>query len=157
MRVVDAIYQTVAKAGADVLAAHMGMPVSTLRKKADFKNTTHYFRPEELVALQAFAGDYSINHALAAELGGQFIEPGNFANVSDQALLSLFTSLMARNGDFAKDFQKAWDDGSLSPKEFQSLRGDLYQVKQVCAEIEARMASMVEERPKLVSMDRGRK
>jgi hypothetical protein len=150
MRIADAIFNLVLKAGAGVLAAHMNMPESTMYKKADIKNTTHFFRPEELVAVQVFANDYSINHAFAEAVGGQFIEPANFAHLSDEALLDLFTSLMQRNGIFAGDFQQAWSDGRITPKEFNQLCSDLYQVKQVCAELQSRMGTMVDERPRPV-------
>lgn len=146
MRLEDAIYRTVHK-DLEVLATRMGMSPNTMQHKANPNVDNAYFRPRELTEIMDFQRDYSILHAMAGELGGQFVEPKDFANVSDEALLDMFASLMAGIGEFASDFKRAWADGSLNGKEFKRLCIDLYQVKQVCAELELRMATMVERRP----------
>lgn len=153
MRVEDAIYKTVHR-DLEVFATRMGMSPNTMNHKANPNREDAYFRPRELITLMQLSGDYSILHAASAELGGQFVEPKNYANVSDAALLNMFTALMARNGEFADDFQRAWDDGSLSEKEFTGLCDDIYQVKQVCAELQLRMAAMVERRPPVANVER---
>lgn len=161
MRLEDAIYQTVHRIGCAELAVKLSTREktesgSTVNHKANPNDATHYFRPRELVSMQVFTQDYAITHAMADELGGQFIEPANFAHLSDEALLDLFASLMAQSGEFAGDFKEAWRDGRLSAKEFKTLCEDLYQVKQVCAELQARMATMVQERPRVVALEKVR-
>ena len=148
MRLEDAIFLTAHEFGIEVLAAKWNASRNTVQHKANPNDAAHYFRPRELVDLQTFAQDYRIAHAMAGELGGQFIAPANFAHLSDEALLDLFTGLMGQVGDFSKDFRDAWSDGRITPREFGAIRDDLYRVKQVCAEIEARMATLVETRPK---------
>ena len=154
MKLEDAIYSCVHRFGLEELAIKLGMSKNTLQHKANPHDESHYFRPRELIAVQAFSRNYAIAHAMAAELGGQFIAPANFAHLSDEALLDLFTDLMAKVGDFSKDFRVAWADGSLSLKDFRELHDDLYQVKQVCAELEARLQMLIETRPKVASIER---
>ena len=156
MRLEDAIYSTVHGYGTDLMAARLGASANTVQHKANPHDATHYFRPRELVSIQAFAQDYAIAHAMAGELGGEFIAPAHFAHLSDEALLDLFASLMASCGAFAGDFKAAWSDGRLSTPEFTALCGDLYQVKQVCAELQARMATMVDARPRVVALEKVR-
>lgn len=154
MKIEDAIYSTVHSFGLEELAVKLGMSRNTLQHKANPHDEGHYFRPRELVAIQALTRDFAIAHAMAGELNGQFIEPANFAHLSDEALLDLFTGLMAQVGDFSRDFRVAWANGSLTPKEFSGIRDDLYKVKQVCAELEVRLATLVETRPKVASIKR---
>ena len=156
MRLDDAIYQTVHKVGAEEMAIKLNASPNTVQHKANPNDATHYFRPRELVAMQVFAKDFSIAHAMAAELGGEFVEPANFAHLSDESLLDLFASLMAQSGEFAGDFKEAWRDGRLSAREFATLCADLYQVKQVCAELQARMATMVQTHPRVVPLEKVR-
>lgn len=148
MKLEDAIYHTAHDFGIDELALKLGASRNTVQHKANPHDATHYFRPRELVAIQALARDYRITHAMAEELGGQFIAPANFAHLGDAALVDLFAGLMERIGAFAADFRTAWADGRLDQKEFGGIRDDLYKVKQVCAELEARMATLVA-RPKV--------
>lgn len=153
MKTETAIYETAHRIGIEELAVMLSSPqkresANTMQHKANPHDPSHYFTPRQLVTMQAMSGSYSIMHAMAAELGGQFIEPKRFAHLSDDKLLELFTTLMVRNGDFAGDFQRAWADGSLTPKEFAAINDDLYQIHQVCAELAARMVLLVDERPK---------
>lgn len=161
MRLEDAIYQTVHRIGCAELAVKLSTrdkaeSASTVSHKANPNDAAHYFRPRELVSMQVFTQDYAITHAMAEEVGGQFIEPAQFAHLSDEALLDLFASLMANCGAFAGDFRQAWSDGRLCGREFQALCDDLYQVKQVCAELQARMATMVDARPRVVALEKVR-
>ncbi len=71
MSPVDAIYHTVHgyPGGVAALAVRMGVSANTLTHKANPNNATHHMRPDELVAIQDFSGDYSVLHAMAAALG----------------------------------------------------------------------------------------
>lgn len=151
MKIEDAIYNTCHEYGIEQLALNFGASKNTVQHKANKHDPKHYFTPRELVSIQAHTRNFSIAHAMAGELGGQFIEPANFAHLGDEALLDMFAKLMARCGTFAGDFQTAWADGRLDMKEFSAICNDLYQVKQVCAELESRMATLVETRPRAVA------
>ena len=67
----DALYHTVHgfPGGVACLAQRMGMSANTLTHKANPNNDTHHARPRELVAVQHLSGDFSVLHAMAAELG----------------------------------------------------------------------------------------
>lgn len=71
MTVVDAIYHTVHgyPGGVVALAARMGVSANTLTHKVNPNNDTHHMRPDELVAIQVFSGNYAVLHAMAAALG----------------------------------------------------------------------------------------
>lgn len=70
MTVADAIYHTVHNypGGVVALAARMGVSANTLTHKANPNNDTHHMRPDELVAIQFFSGNYAVLHAMAAAL-----------------------------------------------------------------------------------------
>ena len=67
----DAIYHAAhsGPGGVAVLAARMGLPVSTLTHKVNPNNTTHNIFPRELVALQELTGSAAPLHAMADRLG----------------------------------------------------------------------------------------
>ncbi len=71
LAVQDAIYHTVHgyPGGVAALAARMGLPPGTLTHKANPNNTTHHMRPDELVAMQHFSGNFAVLQAMAAALG----------------------------------------------------------------------------------------
>ncbi len=67
----DAIYHSVHgyPGGAAALAEVLDIPVGTLTHKANPNNSTHYMRPEELMAMQVMSGNAAVLHAMAAQLG----------------------------------------------------------------------------------------
>lgn len=62
-----ALYQS-CQGSLDPLAGLLGITRQRVANKANPNDTAHYFSPHELVDLQRETGDYSILHALAAEL-----------------------------------------------------------------------------------------
>jgi hypothetical protein len=69
--ILDAVYNTVHgyPGGVTALAARMGIPVNTLTHKANPNTTTHQPNPRELIAMQAFSGNFAVLHAMAEALG----------------------------------------------------------------------------------------
>lgn len=69
--IVDVIYHTVHgyAEGTGVLALHMGIPLETLRQKANKNNPQHVFHPRQLLDLMYFTGNVAVLHAMAEHLG----------------------------------------------------------------------------------------
>jgi hypothetical protein len=69
--IVDVIYHTVHgyPEGTAVLAVHMGIPLETLRQKANKNNPQHVFHPRQLLDLMYFTGNVAVLHAMAEHLG----------------------------------------------------------------------------------------
>ncbi len=151
MSLASAIYDTVHEYGVEEMAAALGRSASTVQHMANPHAATHNFPPLDLVKIQQRSKNYAISHAIAAALGGTFVEPADFRNIADDALLDMFLTMSRRVGDFAADFQKAWADGRLDRGEFEAIKADLYGVKQIADELELRMAPMVEGGPRAES------
>lgn len=71
LTVADAIYHTVHgyPGGVAALAARMGVSANTLTHKANPNNDTHHMRPDELVAIQVFSGNFAVTQAMNAAVG----------------------------------------------------------------------------------------
>lgn len=69
--IVDVIYHTVHgfPGGTAVLASRMGIPLETLRQKANINNAQHVFHPRQLLDLMYFTGNDAVLHAMAEHVG----------------------------------------------------------------------------------------
>lgn len=69
--IVDVIYHTVHSysEGTGALAVHMGIPLETLRQKANRNNPQHVFHPRQLMDLMYFTGNVALLHAMAEHVG----------------------------------------------------------------------------------------
>lgn len=145
MKVEHAIYDTVHEYGVEEIALRLQQSPHTVQHKAN-PHAHHQFSARELITIQATSRNYRINHAMAQSVGGTFVEPANLSAVSDDALLDQFTALVAELGRYAAEFNTAWADGRLTGKEFERVRDEAYQIQQRLAELDTRMASLVDDR-----------
>ena len=144
MRVEDAIYDTVHEGGVERAAVRLKQSASTVNHKAN-PHQPHNFSARELIKLQAHFNDFRITHAMAAELGGVFVESADYSHLGDMELLDNFMRLVASLGTYSEEFRAAWADGRLTPSEFAQLKDTGYMLKQHLAEFEARLSDMVED------------
>lgn len=147
MNLDDAVYNAVHDypGGVPALAVRLGMSKNVLQNKINPSQDHHKVTLAESMKIQQLTGDMRILHAMAEELGFICIPGGNFAGVSDQALLDLFNEEYAALGKFSGDFREAFADGEISRAECEQLRADVYRIKSVLAEIMARIESFAGE------------
>ncbi len=147
MNVTDAAYNTGHDypGGLPSLAPRMGMSPNTLQNKLNPSQSFHKLTLDEAMKLQVITCDHRILHAMACELGYVCIDGGNFENVSDQALLDLFTEQYAALGEFSGNFRKAFEDGVIDQREREQLSENVYRIKQILSETLSRIDSIYEQ------------
>lgn len=114
--VLDAAYHTAHSypGGVPALAVRMVVNPNTLMSKVDPSKTTHLLGLKEAVAIQAMTGDKRITHAMAAALGGVFIEIDS--NESGCSLKDV-SKMISEFGETITEMQKAASDGVVTQNE----------------------------------------
>lgn len=114
----DAIYHSVHgyPGGAAALAEVLDIPVGTLTHKANPNNSTHYMRPEELMAMQVMSGNAAVLHAMAAQLG--YTCYAALPVVKGGGAVHAFMQLQLAMGDFVR--------AVAEPLERMEARGDFW-------------------------------
>ena len=149
MNMIDAAYATAHDypGGTVSLAPRLGMSSAVLRGKVNPNDACHKLTLGEALKMQILTGDTRILHAMADELNFVCIPGGTFDGVADDALLDLFSSMIAKLGDFSRAFHDALSDGRVTEKEFESIRTEFYSLQASGAELLSRVESLTEKRP----------
>lgn len=133
--------------GIPALAARMGKSPNVLNKKVDPRTDSHHTTLDDLITILDFAdAEKLFTHALCANQGGVFVETGHLDVVGDMALLETFTNLMAKFGDFSKDFNNALSDQRITHAEIKEIKQDAYNMHAACALLTARLESLVDDK-----------
>lgn len=146
MDINDAIYHTVHSfpGGTAALAARTGIPLETLRQKANPNNPQHNFHPRQLLDLMYFSGDVRVLHAMAEHLGYTVLRA-----TPSQAQGSMLAAATHAQAEFA-DFMRAAADpvvrieagqGSATPTP-NELRRVQYHAQEAHAAIDQVVATM---------------
>lgn len=115
LTVADAVYHTVHSypGGVAALAARMGVSANTLTHKANPNNDTHHMRPDELLAIQVFSGNYAVTHAMNAALG--LSATPSVPDQSDGDPVEAFMRQQRAQGDYCAAVADAFLDDSPTP------------------------------------------
>lgn len=126
------------------LAALMGLSPGVLYNKANCNDTSHN-QPtaRDLVVAQVVTGDKRITHAMAACMGGVFVDlaplrPGN----CDQAILDLVAAWMKEQGEVFARFEEAYGDGKLDAQDVKRIKAEAYDVLRAVLEFVRRVEAM---------------
>lgn len=146
MNISDAAYNTAHDypGGVPALAVRMGVSANVLQNKVNPSQEHHKLTLNEAVKMQAITGDLRILHAMAGALGCVCIKTPGIEQVGDMALLDSFMSVVAELGDLSTEFKNSWDDGTVTPAEFERIKSEAYDVQARLAELLMRIESIVE-------------
>ncbi len=146
MNINDAAYNTAHDypGGVPALAVRMGVSANVLQNKVNPSQEHHKLTLNEAVKMQAISGDLRILHAMAGALGCVCIKTPAFDQVGDMALLDSFMSVVSELGDLSTEFKNSWDDGTVTPAEFERIKSEAYDVQARLAELLMRIESIVE-------------
>ena len=133
--------------GAEALAQRMGIKPAVFRSKLNPNCSTHHLYLDESVRLQELAGRSDILHAMAEALGFVCIPAARCDLVSDEALLDAFARLVCELGDLSRVFNDSLADGRVTPREFERMRKEFYDLQQAGADLLNRVEQLVERRP----------
>jgi hypothetical protein len=132
--------------GIPALAARMGKSANVLNKQVNPNIDTHKCSIEDLVTILDFAdADKRYTHAVCANSGGVFVSTEHLDGISDMALLETYTQLMAKFGEFSKNFHQALSDQRVTKAEIAAIKRDMYALNAAGACLIARLESLVDE------------
>lgn len=116
MSVMDAAYHTAQAypGGVAALALRMGVSPNTLQHKLNINNATHHLTLAESEALQVLSGDSRITQAMAAAVGGVYLEQqvDTHASPMEQAM-----SMVHEFGEVLTTVTTAMADGVVTHNE----------------------------------------
>lgn len=124
------------------LASLMGCSVHVLYNKANTEDLHHKPTLDDAVMVQALTGDKRITQAMAATLGGVFVDLSGLDRVSDDALLELVADWMREQGEFFCVMQASLADGQVSAVELAKLRAEGQDVLRAVLTLVERLAGM---------------
>lgn len=132
------------KGGVPALAHRMGnISHNVLNNKVDPNKDSHHLRLDEALKISAITGDMRILHALSASLNHVSIPLPTIPESSDMSLLDGFMDIIVELGQFTTEFQTAWADGDITPKEVDRLKKEASDVQQRLAAFVQRIEHMV--------------
>lgn len=122
MNVTDAIYRTVHDypGGSESLAPRMGMSAAVLRNKVNPNNTAHRVYAEDLDALMAVTGNYSILEALAAN-HGFVLRRADDTERTAACLMQAMLGAQATRGAVWSTVHQALADNLITPNEYSAI------------------------------------
>jgi len=137
--------------GVVALAARMGKNSTVLQHKLNPNKSSHEVNAPEIDMISDLAeGNLQIAQYFADKAGAVVVMLPEI-DCSDMALLDSFMSVVGELGEFSAEFQKAWADGSISPKEFQRLKKEAADVQSHMVALVNRIGQLVEQPPKVRS------
>ncbi len=150
MSILDVVYRVAHKykGGIRALAARMNKNSAVLNNKINVNCDTHHLNVEELAMIADFCNTDEIAKWFAAQRGLLCTPMIQFDGVSDQALLDLFLKLEKEKGEWAGTIKKSLEDGYISPKEFEEIKKESLEFREVIAECMNRLGTLVQNRPK---------
>ena len=121
-----AAYATVHEGGwtAKTLAAELGISHQVLLNKVSPTNESHFLRLTEAVDLMRTTRDVRILHAVAAELGGQYLPGPEVDEHTDPALMNDLAQMTAEFGELMKEVACDIGDGAISDNELSRIEND---------------------------------
>jgi hypothetical protein len=144
----DLLYRIAHKypGGIPALAARMGVSPNVLNKKVDPDLDTHHTTHDNLLTILDFAdSEKQYVQALCANNGGVFVPTDHLDGISDMALLETYTELMAKQGEFSKDFNTALRDGKVTKAEVMVIKQRLHEITAAASVLVSRFESLVDE------------
>ncbi len=146
MNIQDAAYNTAHDfpGGVSALAVRMGISANVLQNKVNPSQEYHKLTLNEAVKMQAITGDRRILHAMADSLGCVCIQLPSHDQAGDMELLDSFMSVVSELGDLSAEFQQSWADGKITPKEFERIKSEAYDVQARLAELLTRVERLAE-------------
>lgn len=148
VNVQDAAYHTVHDypGGSESLGPRVKISPAVLRSKVNPNTVTHHLTLHEAQRIQAVTDDHRILHAMCAELN--YLPPipaFDFDGVSDEALLEMYTGLVARLGEFSQKFHSVLSDGRVSRGEVVNLTQSMREFQGAGEALLARVRTLVED------------
>lgn len=146
--VTDAAYRTVHDypGGAGSLAPRLGVSSArVLDNKVNPNQAHHKLTLDEAVDAMVLSGDVRILHAIASRVAHVAIPVCHFDGVSDEALLDVYTTLIAELGNFSATFHDALADGRITRDELGRLRADLRAFERAGEELLNRAEQLVDD------------
>jgi hypothetical protein len=116
MSVMDAAYHTAQSypGGVAALAMRMGVSQNTLQHKLNINNTTHRLTLDEAEAMQVLSGDCRITQALAAVVGGVYLDQQVEIHASP---MGQAMSMVKEFGEVLATVNEAMADGVVTQNE----------------------------------------
>lgn len=126
-----AAYATVHQEGrtAKAIAADLGLSHQVLLNKVSPTNTSHFLRLTEAVGLMRTTRDVRILHALAGEMGGQYLPGPDLDDDADPALMKDLARMTAEFGELMKEVAMDMADGIISDNELARIEDDADQLR----------------------------
>ena len=123
------------------LANKIGVAQGTLRNKvADNKeDKRHHITLSEAIAIVEETKDHSIVHALCTHFDGEFLAHPGLDDVSNEELLSRYTSMMKELGQFSIDINESLMDGVITRNEIEKLQKDFLRLTGAISEMMDRL------------------
>lgn len=145
MNITDAAYATAHDypGGTQSLGPRLGISPAVLRGKVNPNDPSHKLTLVEAMRMMHITGDHRILHAMADECGHVCIMLPTTPN-SDMALLDSFMGVMKELGEFAEEFRKDWNDGTISHEELDRLKKEFYEMQQAGLELMSRIEALAE-------------
>lgn len=116
------------KAGAQVLATQLGMPLSALYNKVNSSLDSHQLTLREAISLMAITRDYRLLGAIAQALGHVAIPViESDAPTGDAELLSLYARLHRQLGQFSGSIEVALRQGAIVQENIKWIERDFFE------------------------------
>lgn len=133
------------KGGAVALAPLVNMNSMVLSNKCNPNQDTHHLTVDEAVAIQNATKDFRILRAEAATLNHVCVPVGDFEDVSDVELLTLYAAYHAELGETAGAIMEALADGDICRAEVDLVREEMFEDFQRGLEFLSRMEALCED------------
>lgn len=121
------------------LAAVAGCSAKVLYNKTNPNNSIHHLTVDEAVKIQRHLGCLDLLQAEAAELNALVIPLGDFSQISDVELLTVYTQLVQRFGEHAEALREALDDNEVTETEAHGIHGRFQTMMRVGYELQSRV------------------
>lgn len=135
MSVRDSLYDLVHDypGGAPALSPRMKLATSTLLSMANPNCESHDWPLKRFEQAMALTGDIRPLEALCQEFGGVFVSIGRFDHLPPGRVLKEAQHLSKEFGDVSVQLAEILKDGSVTPREVEQLRRQVYEMQQAGA------------------------
>jgi regulatory protein CII len=132
--------------GVPKLAGEMGTKPGTLYNKADADPDSHN-QPtlRDVVLATRLSSDLRVLDALEQMFGRAAFDVGQWAAVSDEALLELITKLGKESGEFHGAIHRALSDRKFSAGELNRVRAEAFDMVSALMTLVARLEGLVDD------------
>lgn len=117
--------------GLESLAGRMKMSYTILKNKTNPKLDSHHTNIRDLEIIGDFCDvNIQIAECFARKENAVVIKLPEMPDLSDMALLDAFMDIMRELGALSLEFQRAYEDGKITPKEFNKIEIEVGAVQQ---------------------------